>query len=120
MCSTFFGLSIPAVQVAAAPWFRAGADLLNAREHAPEAAKDAVRAATDGPGAAGVLPADDASLSVRLDLVAITLGANQPPASRCIADVARARRRHSIVVLTWYLCYRYADAILASSATSAP
>jgi len=112
----FFGLSIPAVQVAGGAVVCAiGWNMLNAPEHAPQASKDAVRAAT---------PADLARrafypLTMPLTVgpgsisVAITLGANPPPDVRGVITTSLGHVAGiTVVVLTVYLCYRYADALL--------
>jgi len=112
----FFGLSIPAVQVAGGAVVCAmGWNLLNAPEQSPQAAKDAVRVAT---------PTDLARrafypLSMPLTVgpgsisVAITLGANQPAGVRAVVATSLAHVVGiTIVVLAVYLCYRYADVIL--------
>lgn len=112
----FFGLSIPAVQVAGGAVVCAiGWNLLNAPDQAPQAAKDAVRVAT---------PADLARrafypLTMPLTVgpgsisVAITLGANQPAGVRAVIATSLGHIAGiTVVVLTVYLCYRYADVIL--------
>lgn len=112
----FFGLSIPAVQVAGGAVVCAmGWNLLQAPDQAPQAAKDAVRAVT---------PADLARrafypLTMPLTVgpgsisVAITLGANQPAGVRAqIATSFGHIAGITVVVLAVYLCYRYADTIL--------
>ena len=112
----FFGLSIPAVQVAGGAVVCAiGWNLLNAPEQSPQAAKDAVRVAT---------PADLARrafypLTMPLTVgpgsisVAITLGANPPAGARAVIATSLAHVAGiTIVVLTVYLCYRFADVIL--------
>jgi len=112
----FFGLSIPAVQVAGGAVVCAmGWNLLNAPEQSPQAAKDAVRVPT---------PTDLARrafypLSMPLTVgpgsisVAITLGANQPAGVRAVVATSLAHVVGiTIVVLAVYLCYRYADVIL--------
>ena len=112
----FFGLSIPAVQVAGGAVVCAlGWNLLNAPEHAPQAAKDAVRVATPTDLARRAfypltmpLTVGPGSISV-----AITLGANQPAGVRAVIATSLAHVVGiTIVVLTVYLCYRYADTIL--------
>jgi multiple antibiotic resistance protein len=112
----FFGLSIPAVQVAGGAVVCAmGWNLLNAPDQPPLSAQDAVRAVT---------PADLARrafypLTMPLTVgpgsisVAITLGANQPAGVRAVIATSLGHVAGiTVVVLTVYLCYRYADVIL--------
>jgi multiple antibiotic resistance protein len=112
----FFGLSIPAVQVAGGAVVCAiGWNLLNAPDQTPQTAHDAVRAVT---------PADLARrafypLTMPLTVgpgsisVAITLGANQPAGVRALIATSLGHIAGIfIVVLIIFLCYRYADRIL--------
>jgi len=112
----FFGLSIPAVQVAGGAVVCAiGWGLLNEPDQAPVASHDAVRAVT---------PADLARrafypLTMPLTVgpgsisVAITLGANQPASVRALIATSLGHIAGiSVVVLIVFLCYRYADRIL--------
>ena len=112
----FFGLSIPAVQVAGGAVVCAmGWGLLNEPDRPPTAARDAARAAT---------PADLARrafypLTMPLTVgpgsmsVAITLGANPSADVRTLIATSVAHVLGIlIVVLTVFLCYRYADRIL--------
>ena len=112
----FFGLSIPAVQVAGGAVVCAmGWGLLNEPDRPPTAARDAARAAT---------PADLARrafypLTMPLTVgpgsmsVAITLGANPSADVRTLIATSVAHVLGIlIVVLTVFLCYRYADCLL--------
>jgi len=112
----FFGLSIPAVQVAGGTVVCSIAwGLLNAPDDPASAAKDAVRASP---------PADLARrafypLTMPLTVgpgsisVAITLGANQ---TRGVRELIASSLGHvfgiMIVTLVIFICYRYADRIL--------
>ena len=112
----FFGLSIPAVQVAGGAVVCAiGWTLLNAPDQSPTATSDAARAIT---------PADLARrafypLTMPLTVgpgsisVAITLGANQPAGVRALIATSLGHIAGIlIVVVIVFLCYRYADRIL--------
>jgi len=112
----FFGLSIPAVQVAGGAVVCAiGWNLLNEPDAMPRTANDAVRATTSTDLARRAfypltmpLTVGPGSISV-----AITLGANQPADVRALIATSFGHIAGIlIVVLTVFLCYRYADAIL--------
>ena len=112
----FFGLSIPAVQVAGGAVVCAiGWNLLNEPEQAPVASHDAVRAVTPTDLARRAfypltmpLTVGPGSISV-----AITLGANQPAGVRALIATSLGHIAGiSVVVLIVFLCYRYADPIL--------
>ena len=112
----FFGLSIPAVQVAGGAVVCAmGWNLLNEPDRPPPQTRDAVRAHT---------PADLARrafypLTMPLTVgpgsisVAITLGANPAPDVRSLITTSIAHVIGiMIVVVTVFLCYRYAERLL--------
>ncbi|HEY3179630.1 MAG TPA: MarC family protein [Casimicrobiaceae bacterium] len=112
----FFGLSIPAVQVAGGAVVCAiGWSLLNEPDQSPVAAQDAVRADTPSDLARRAfypltmpLTVGPGSISV-----AITLGANPPADVRSLITTSLAHIAGiTIVVLIVFLCYRYADPIL--------
>ena len=112
----FFGLSIPAVQVAGGGVVCAiGWNLLNAPDQSPVATHDAVRAGTPTDLARRAfypltmpLTVGPGSISV-----AITLGANQPADVRSLIATSFGHIAGiSIVVLIVFVCYRYADPIL--------
>ena len=112
----FFGLSIPAVQVAGGAGVCAmGWNLLSEPDRPPTAARDAARVAT---------PIDLARrafypLTMPLTVgpgsisVAITVGANPSPDVRTLIVTSLAHVVGIlIVVATVFLCYRYAERIL--------
>jgi multiple antibiotic resistance protein len=112
----FFGLSIPAVQVAGGAVVCAmGWNLLNEPDRPPTAARDAARANTPTDLARRAfypltmpLTVGPGSISV-----AITLGANPLPDVRSLIATSVAHVLGIfIVVITVFLCYRYADRIL--------
>jgi multiple antibiotic resistance protein len=112
----FFGLSIPAVQVAGGAVVCAiGWNLLNEPDQSPMAAHDAARAVTPTDLARRAfypltmpLTAGPGSISV-----AITLGANQPAGVRALIATSLGHIAGIlIVVVIVFLCYRYADRIL--------
>lgn len=112
----FFGLSIPAVQVAGGAVVCAmGWNLLNEPDRPPTAAQDAARANTPTDLARRAfypltmpLTVGPGSMSV-----AITLGANPSPDVRTLIATSVAHVIGIlIVVLTVFLCYRYADRML--------
>jgi multiple antibiotic resistance protein len=112
----FFGLSIPAVQVAGGAVVCAiGWNLLNEPDQAPVAAQDAVRAVTPTDLARRAfypltmpLTVGPGSISV-----AITLGANQPADVRALIATSLGHLAGIfIVVVIVFICYRYADVIL--------
>ena len=113
----FFGLSIPAVQVAGGAVVCAiGWSLLNAPDQAPvAAAQDAIRAVTPTDLARRAfypltmpLTVGPGSISV-----AITLGANQPANVRALIATSLGHIAGIfVVVVIVFLCYRYADPIL--------
>ena len=112
----FFGLSIPAVQVAGGAVVCAmGWELLNEPDRPPTAARDAARAATPSDLARRAfypltmpLTVGPGSMSV-----AITLGANPSADVRTLIATSVAHVLGIlIVVLTVFLCYRYAERIL--------
>jgi multiple antibiotic resistance protein len=112
----FFGLSIPAVQVAGGVVVCAmGWNLLNEPDRPATAVQDAARASTPTDLARRAfypltmpLTVGPGSISV-----AITLGANPSPNVRALIATSVAHIVGIfIVVLTVFLCYRYSDRIL--------
>jgi len=112
----FFGLSIPAVQVAGGAVVCAmGWNLLNEPDAPPTAARDAARANTPDDLARRAfypltmpLTVGPGSISV-----AITLGANPAPDVRTLITTSIAHVFGIlIVVIIVFLCYRYADRLL--------
>jgi len=112
----FFGLSIPAVQVAGGAVVCAmGWNLLSEPDRPLPAARDAARASTPTDLArrafyplAMPLTVGPGSISV-----AITLGANPSPDARTLIATSVAHVIGIlIVVLTVFLCYRYAEKLL--------
>jgi multiple antibiotic resistance protein len=112
----FFGLSIPAVQVAGGAVVCAiGWNLLNAPDQTPQTAHDAARVVTPTDLARRAfypltmpLTVGPGSISV-----AITLGANQPAGVRALIATSLGHVAGIlIVVVIVFLCYRYADRIL--------
>jgi multiple antibiotic resistance protein len=112
----FFGLSIPAVQVAGGAVVCAmGWNLLNEPDRPPTAARDAARANTPTDLARRAfypltmpLTVGPGSISV-----AITLGANPAADARTLIATSIAHVLGIlIVVMTVFLCYRYAESLL--------
>lgn len=113
----FFGLSVPAVQVAGGVVVCAiGWSLLNSPNSSPAPNRNAPQdAAHDDMSARAFYPmtmpltVGPGSISV-----ALTLGANPPPGFRPLLVTAAAHAVGILLVaLGVYLCYRYADRLLA-------